>query len=200
MKAATTRTKILEEGLQALSEGGLASVTIGRLAEATGLSKSGLFAHFRSRELLEIALLEETVRLARLNIVEPAMRYPEGLPRLFALVGMWFGWSARAGLRGGCPVAAALFELDDTPCVVRDHVAAMDADWRGLLRDQVREAIDLGHLDAATDADQLVWEFTGIYLAHHSSMRFHRDPKADERSQTALVALLRRSGADPVNL
>ncbi len=149
----TTRTKILEEGLQTLSEGGLASLTIGRLAEATGLSKSGLFAHFGSRELLEIALLEETVRLARLNIVEPAMRYPEGLPRLFALVGMWFGWSARAGLRGGCPVAAALFELDDTPVSCATTLRWWTPNGGISLRDQVREAIDLGHLDAATDAD-----------------------------------------------
>jgi len=200
MKATATRTRILEEGVQALSEGGLSSVTIGRLAEATGLSKSGLFAHFRSRETLTIALLDEAVRLARINVVDPAMRHPQGLPRLFALVGMWFGWSARAGLRGGCPIAAALFELDDAAGEVRDHVAAMDAEWRGLLREQVVEAIDLGHLDASTDPDQLVWELGGIYLAHHSSMRFHRDPQADLRSQTALAALLRRSGADPVNL
>jgi AcrR family transcriptional regulator len=199
MKAETTRARVIEEGLQTLSQGGLASVTIGRLADATGLSKSGLFAHFRSREALELALLEETARLARHHVVEPAMRNPKGLPRLMALVGLWFGWSARAGLRGGCPVAAALFELDDTPGAVRDLVAALDAEWRALLRDHVQQAVDLGHLHAA-DIDQIVWEICGIYLAHHSAMRFHRDPEADRRAQNALVALLRRSGADPANL
>lgn len=200
MKAEATRTRVIEEGLQTLSQGGLAAVTIGRLAEATGLSKSGLFAHFRSREALELALLEETVRMARHHVVEPAMRNPEGLPRLMALVGLWFGWSSRAGLRGGCPVAAAMFELDDMPGVVRDRVAELDEEWRRLLRSHVSQAIDLGHLHAGTDADQVVWELRGIYLAHHSTMRFQRDPEADRRAQTALVALLQRSGADPVNL
>jgi len=200
MKAETTRTRVIEEGLQTLSQGGLAAVTIGRLAEATGLSKSGLFAHFRSREALELALLDETARLAWRDVVEPAMRNPEGLPRLMALVGLWFGWSSRAGLRGGCPVAAAMFELDDTPGVVRDRVAELDEEWRQRLHSLVRQAIDLGHFYAETDADQVVWELRGIYLAHHSTMRFQRDPDADRRAETALVALLRRCGADPANL
>jgi AcrR family transcriptional regulator len=191
---------VIEEGLHVMSAGGLASVTIGRLAEATGLSKSGLFAHFRSREALELALLEETKRLADKHVLEPAIRNPEGLPRLMALVGLWFGWSARAGLRGGCPIAAALFELDDAPGVVRDRVAELDAEWRTVLRDHVQQAIDRGHLNADTDTDQVVWEFGGIYLAHHSSMRFHREPQADRRAQQALVALLRRCGADPADL
>lgn len=200
MKAETTRTRVIAQGLQTLSEGGLASVTIGRLAEATGLSKSGLFAHFRSREMLELALLDETARIAWHHIVEPAMRNPEGLPRLMALVGSWFGWSARAGLRGGCPIAAALFELDDATGVVRDRVAALDEQWRALLGAHVQQAVDLGHLNAGTEVDQVVWELCGIYLAHHSTMRFNRDPEADRRAQNALVALLRRSGADPANL
>lgn len=200
MKADATRARVIEEGLQSLSQGGLAAVTIGRLAEATSLSKSGLFAHFRSRESLEIALIEEAVRVARHHVVEPAMRNPQGLPRLMALVGQWFGWSARAGLRGGCPIAAALFELDDAPGAVRDRVAALDAEWRGLLRAEAGAAVVRGHLHADTDLDQLVWELCGIYLAHHSAMRFHRDPDADRRAQTALVALLRRNGADPADL
>ncbi len=200
MKAETTRNKVLEEGLQALSEGGLAAVTIGRLAEATGLSKSGLFAHFRSREALELALLDQTVALAQRHVVVPAMQEAAGLPRLMALVGLWFGWSARAGLRGGCPIAAALFELDDAAGPVRDRVAALDSEWRALLQAHVTGAIDLGHLHADADAEQLVWELCGIYLAHHSSMRFQRDPHADQRAQDALVALLRRNGADPASL
>lgn len=200
MKAEATRTRVIEEGLQTLSEGGLAAVTIGRLADATGLSKSGLFAHFRSREALELALIEQASQMAFSHVIEPAMRNPPGLPRLVALVGLWFGWSARAGLRGGCPIAAAMFELDDVTGVVRDRVAELDEAWRALLRTCIQEAVDLGHLHAETDADQVGWELGGIYLAHHSSMRFCRDPKADLRAQNALVALLSRNGADPANL
>ncbi|MBU3077343.1 TetR/AcrR family transcriptional regulator [Sphingomonas sp. XMGL2] len=183
-----------------MSRGGLSSVTIGRLAEATGLSKSGLFAHFQSREALEVALIEETARIARRHIVEPAMQVPEGLPRLMALVGRWFGWSARAGLCGGCPAAAAMFELDDMAGVVRDRLVALDDEWRELLRANVGRAMELGHLRGETDVEQIVWELWGIYLGHHSAMRFRRDRQADERAQTALIALLRRSGADPSHL
>lgn len=200
MKTSSTREKVISEGLQTLSQGGLASVTIGRLAEATSLSKSGLFAHFQSREALEIALLEAAAEAGRKHVVEPATLNPEGLPRLMAMVGLWFGWSARAGLRGGCPVAAGLFELDDVPGPVRDCVAALDAQWCELLRERVQQAIDLGHLHHDADGDQIVWELSGIYLAHHVSTRFHRDAGADQRAQTALIGLLRRSGADPANL
>lgn len=200
MRAEDTRTRVVAEGLQSLSEGGLAAVTIGRLAEAAGLSKSGLFAHFRSREALELALLDETARLAQAHVVQPSMESAEGLPRLMALLGRWFGWSARAGLRGGCPIAAAIFELDDAPGVVRERVAALDAQWRALLSTHIQQAIDLGHLHTDIDVAQLVWELHGIYLAHHSSTRFHRDPESDQRAQHALVSLLRRSGADPSHL
>jgi AcrR family transcriptional regulator len=200
MKAESTRSRVVAEGLQNLSEGGLAAVTIGRLAEATGLSKSGLFAHFRSREALELALLDEAAQLAQAHVVHPSLDSAPGLPRLMALVGRWFGWSARAGLRGGCPIAAALFELDDVPGAVRERVAALDAEWRNLLRAHVQQAVELGHLHADTDVAQLVWELGGIYLAHHSSTRFNRDPEGDARAQNALVALLRRSGATPANL
>lgn len=200
MKSTKTRDKVISVGLQTLSEGGLASVTIGRLAQATELSKSGLFAHFHSREALEVALLEAATDLAQKHVVEPAMRSSEGLPRLMALVGLWFGWSARAGLRGGCPIAAGLFELDDVPGGVRDCVASADREWRALLGTAVRTAIALGHLDSDVDGDQIVWELCGIYLAHHVSTRFYRDPEADRRAQDSLVALLRRNGADPTFL
>ncbi|TGX53723.1 TetR/AcrR family transcriptional regulator [Sphingomonas gei] len=200
MKSAATRDKVISEGLQRLSEGGFASVTIGRLAEATNLSKSGLFAHFQSREALEIALLDAARDMAHKHVVEPALRNPEGLPRLMALVGLWFGWSARAGLRGGCPIAAGLFELDDVPGVVRDCVSSADQEWRALLRTAVQAAIDLGHLYPDADGDQIVWELCGIYLAHHVSMRFHRDPHAGRRARHALVAVLQRSGANPADL
>jgi AcrR family transcriptional regulator len=105
-KRATTRSRLLSLGLDTLSAEGLAGLTIGRLAADAQMSKSGLFAHFRSKEQLQLELLEEATKLADAEVVAPAMQAQEGLPRLRALFAKWLGWSSRAGLRGGCPVAA----------------------------------------------------------------------------------------------
>jgi AcrR family transcriptional regulator len=193
MKSHATRIILLHHGLRALSVDGLSGVTLGRLAEAANLSKSGLFAHFRSKEQLEVALLDEAARLARAQVVEPAMVAPDGLPRLRALVERWLGWAPRAGLPGGCPVAAALFELDDSEGRVREHVAMLEREWRELLRSLVASAVALGDLHPETDVEQLVWELCGIYLSHHASARFLRDPAADARAWHAFDALLRRT-------
>jgi AcrR family transcriptional regulator len=178
-----------------MSVAGLSGVTIGRLAEEAALSKSGLFAHFRSKGALQMDLLDAAVRLADAHVVAPAMAEAEGLPRLRALIGGWFGWPGRAGLPGGCPLAAALFELDDETGALRDHLAGLEARWRTLLEALVRRAAELGQFDAETDAAQFVWELGGIYLAHHAASRFLRDPAADARARRALDALFRRAGA-----
>jgi AcrR family transcriptional regulator len=176
-----------------MSEVGVSGVTLGVLAADIGLSKSGLFAHFRSKEALQIALLRQTAQAAGAAVVTPAMEARAGLERLGALVRLWLGWTARAGLRGGCPVAAALFELDDLDGEVRAEVVAMEAHWRGLLAQLTGDAVARGELRADLDVDQFVWELCGIYLSHHASSRFLRDPRADQRAASAFRDLLTRS-------
>jgi AcrR family transcriptional regulator len=161
------------------------------------MSKSGLFAHFRSKEAVQVALLQEMARVANLAVVAPSMDAPPGLPRLRALVENWLGWTTRAGLRGGCPVAAALFELDDVETAVRAEVMAMEARWRGLLNQLTRDAIAAGHLHPDLDVQQFVWELCGIYLSHHASHRFLRDPEAGSRATVALDALIARGRRVP---
>lgn len=192
MKGNDTKERLLRIGLDQMSVQGLAGVTLGRLASASGLSKSGLFAHFRSKEQLQIELLDETTHAAGRVIVEPAMQAAEGLPRLRAVVDLWLGWSGRAGLRGGCPVAAGLFELDDAEGEVRSHAAELEAHWRGQLSQFVLEAKWLGHLSDETDVEQFVWELCGIYLSHHVSNRFLRAGDATDRAKTAMNALIQR--------
>src|ERR1700756_5727350 len=109
----STRDRILHQGLALMSQSGLNGVTLGVLAEQVGMSKSGLFAHFRSKESVQVELLAHMADFARARIVDPAMQVEEGLPRLRELVRRWFGWAQRAGLPGGCPVAAGFFEFDD---------------------------------------------------------------------------------------
>jgi len=191
--AESTRERILDQGLALTSQLGLEGVTLGVLADQVGMSKSGLFAHFRSKEEMQIGLLEHTVEVGAAHIIAPAMNKPEGLPRLKALVTNWFGWAPRAGLPGGCPVAAGLFEFDDLEGPVRKKILEMEAEWRGLLTKTVKEASSLGHLRADLDAAQFVWELCGIYLSHHTSQRFLKSPDADRRAQTAFDALLERA-------
>ena len=190
-----TKERILTEGLNLLTQTGLAGVTVGQLAAKTGLSKSGLFAHFGSKEEIQLGLLEETLRVGASSFVAPAMQKPPGLPRLQAIFEGWLGWTSKAGLPGGCPIAAGLFELDDASPTdpVRLHLQAMEERWRAFLQQLTMEAVAAGELHPALDAAQFVWELCAVYLNHHVSSRFLHDPRATERALTAFAALLDRS-------
>jgi len=176
-----------------MSQSGLDGVTLGVLADQVGMSKSGLFAHFQSKEEVQIELLEYASRFGHARIVEPAMRKPEGLPRLKAVVHHWLGWAPRSGLPGGCPVAAGMFEFDDVESPVRDKIREMEAQWRQFLTALVERSIALGHLRKNLDVEQFVWELCGIYLSHHAAQRFLRSPDADRRANRAFESLIERS-------
>lgn len=193
-KSDSTHQRILGRGLEIVSERGLAGVSLGGLAERAELSKSGLFAHFRSKEELQIELLRAAEEALRREVVLPAMEEPEGLPRLRALVGRWLGWASRSGLPGGCPLYGAAFELDDAEeGPVRDYLAESQRGWSGMLVGLVNEAMALGHLRDDLDAVQFVWELNGVYLSHHVSQRLTRDPEADARALAAFETLVASS-------
>src|ERR1700686_5369834 len=124
--ATSTRERILHQGLALMSQLGLAGVTLGVLADQVGMSKSGQFAHFRSKEEVQIGLLQYMAEFATARVVAPAMKVEEGLPRLKVLVANWLGWTRRAGLPGGCPVAAGLFEFDAIRGAGRNEILAME--------------------------------------------------------------------------
>jgi AcrR family transcriptional regulator len=192
-KALPTHSRILYVGTNLLTTAGFSGVTIGTLAQQSGMSKSGFFAHFGSKEELQLKLLENAAEIAREHVVAPCMGRPKGVARLTALVRNWFGWTTKAGLDGGCPVAAGMFELDDSEGPVRERLLQMESFWRGLLAAQVADAVALGELAADLDIGQFVWELCGIYLSHHASVRFVRDPKADKRAELAFKMLLKRA-------
>ncbi|PWT96990.1 MAG: TetR family transcriptional regulator [Terriglobia bacterium] len=185
----------MQQGLALMSQSGLEGITLGVLAHQVGMSKSGLFAHFQSKEDVQIGLLDYMAELANARVVAPAMRAAEGLPQLNVLVANWLGWAQRAGLPGGCPVAAGLFEFDDVESPVRDKIQELEGRWRNLLTRIVERAASLGHLRPDLDVDQFVWELSGIYLGHHAAHRFLRAADADRRAQIAFQALLERAGA-----
>jgi AcrR family transcriptional regulator len=193
MTAHSTRARIVDRGLDLMSRYGLSGVTLGGLAEDVGMSKSGLFAHFKSKDAVQIALLDRMAEVASRVVVAPAMEAPAGLPRLQTLVGNWLGWTSRAGLSGGCPIAAALFELDDLDGEVRIKVQAMENAWRVVLRGLVTETMASGEFRLNLDPDQFVFELCGVYLTHHASRRFLCDPLADRRAREAFEALIARA-------
>ena len=190
-----TKQRILDHGLNLLTRSGFANVTVGVLAQRSGLSKSGLFAHFGSKEGVQLELLEQTLRVGASTFLEPAMRHPPGLERLRAIVDGWLGWTEKAGLEGGCPVAAGLFEYDDVSAEnpVRQRLLAMEEHWRMFLITSVGEAVAADELRVDLDLEQFVWELSGIYLNHHVSYRFLRDPDANRRAFAAFEALVERS-------
>src|SRR5260370_34057475 len=174
VNAMSTRDRILDQGLALVSQSGLEGITVGVLADQVGMSKSGLFAHFGSKEQVQISLLEHDAEVAAAHIIAPSMKVAQGLPRLRALVKNWFGWTSRAGLPGGCPVAAGLFEFDDIEGPVRNKILEMEGEWRDLLTQMVQQAVTRGHLRRDLDVDQFVWELCGIYLVHDAAHRFLR--------------------------
>ena len=190
-----TKERILAEGADLLSKGGFAQVTVGVLAQRTGMSKSGLFAHFGSKEEVQLDLMDEVVRRSSACFVDPALQLPPGLERLRALVYGWLGWTGKAGLSGGCPMAAGLFELDDVAesDPVRQRLLLLEEQWRELLITITNEVVTAGELARNLDVDQFVWELCGIYLNHHVSERFLHDPAAVTRAHTAFEALVERS-------
>ena len=191
-KSAQTHDRILDRGLDMLSVSSLSGVTIGSLAEAAGLSKSGLFAHFRSKEEIQIRLLQHAETIVNAEVVAPAMKAPPGRPRLDAFMKRWLGWPARAGLSGGCPMAAAMFELDDLDGGVRVHLIEAEARARRGLIALVRAAIDRDAPGADADAEQIVWELRGIYLSHHVSSRLLGEQACDRRAWLAYERLMDR--------
>jgi AcrR family transcriptional regulator len=189
----SSRERILRAGVALMSQAGLSGVTLGMLADKVKISKSGLFAHFRSKEAVQIELLNYMSEFAAECVIRPSLLAAEGLPQLLALVRNWLGWAQRAGLPGGCPVAAGLFEFDDVEGAVRNKILEMESSFRGMLVALVLRAVELGHLRSDLDVEQFVWELCGIYLSHHAAHRFLRSADADQRAQTAFDALLARA-------
>jgi AcrR family transcriptional regulator len=194
-KGERTRATILDEALRMVSKGGLESLTIGTLADATGLSKSGLFAHFGSREELLLAVLghgqEEFTRV----VFKPAMDFPRGTPRLRAMFINWLDWTESAELPGGCPMLGGASEFDDKPGPVRDLLAGGQRTWVETLKRGVRQAVEEGQLDAGTDPEQLAFEMFGIALVVHHHRRLLGYAKARSRALAALESLFDRHAA-----
>ena len=191
-KGERTRAAILDEALRLVSKAGLDGLTIGTLADATGMSKSGLFAHFGSRDELLLAVLAHGQAQFGEVVFQPAMAKPRGLPRLRAMFVNWLDWTESAELPGGCPMIGGASEFDDRPGPVRDMLAGGQRAWIETLKRAVRQAVEEGQLATGTDPEQIAFEMFGIALVVHHHRRLLGYKKARERALAALDSLFKR--------
>jgi len=189
-KGASTRDAVLGHALALASEVGLEGVTIGTLAERASMSKSGLFAHFSSKEALQIAVLDEAVHRFVEKVVAPALRQKRGEPRLKALLDNWLRWANADFMPGGCVFVASIADLDDRPGPVRDRLAESQRDWLETLATSIRIAIDEGHFRKDLDPAQLAHEFLTLAYGMQLISRLMRDPAAERRLRVAVDRLL----------
>ena len=189
-KGEQTRALILDHAIAHASEVGLEGLSIGSLAARLQLSKSGLFAHFGSKEDLQLATLRAAQDLYVKQVFKPALAAPRGLPRLRTLFQKWFEWVDASGLPGGCVILAAAAEFDDRPGPIRDALIAGQKELRGAIAKAVRLAIESGELAADTDPWQLAFELFGIVLAAHHDRHLFDDPRASDRGTKAIERLL----------
>jgi AcrR family transcriptional regulator len=189
-KGAATREGILARSYAMACVNGLEGLTIGAIAEQVGMSKSGVFAHFGSREELQLATLELGGELFLQRVLVPALREKRGLPRLRAIFANWAEW-VRHEQDGGCLFLAAATEYDDRPGALRDRLLQLEASWREQLGHAVRLAIDTGELAADTVPEQLAFEMYALALAVHHDAGLTGYPGAAARGFRAFERLLR---------
>ena len=193
-KGQQTKAAIVDAALRMAAQVGLEGLSIGSLAEAMGMSKSGVFAHFGSRDELQISVIREYYARFEAQVFQPAMAQPRGLPRVRALFENWMRFTS-AELDSGCIFISGAVEFDDRPGPVRDALAeAVDA-WIEAMTRAVAQACEQGHLAADADPRQISFEIHALILALHYEARFMRRPGSMERAEQGFRNILARAGA-----
>jgi AcrR family transcriptional regulator len=195
-KGDETRAAVLDQAVDVARRVGLSGLTIGSLAEQTRMSKSGLFGHFRSKEALQLQVLDHARNRFEEAVARPALRAPRGEARMRELFERWLQWDA---LPGGCPFVAASTEFDDRPGPVRDRVVRDQRDMFDMIATMFRAGVAEGQFGADADAEQFAQDFYGVMLACHHTARLLGDAQAQNRARRAFSALLseaRRSRSD----
>lgn len=190
-KGQQTRAAILDAALRLSSQRGLEGLSIGVLADAMQMSKSGVFAHFGSREELQISVIREYHNRFEAEVFMPALGEPRGMRRLRAMLDAWLQRMS-VELHSGCIYISGAVEFDDCPGPVRDALVDMVRSWHGALHRAIGLAVEEGHLAPDIDPPQLLFELHGLILSVHHDARFLRAPGAIERARVALRGTLDR--------
>ena len=190
-KGQHTKTVIIDAALGLASQIGLEGLSIGAVAEVTGMSKSGVFAHFGSREELQISVIRQYHDRFEAEVFYAAMQKPRGLPRLQALFDNWMEQTS-AEIDSGCIYISGAVEFDDRTGPVRDALASSWSTWQTALRRAVELAQAEGQLSRESDAHQIAFEIHGLILALHYEARFLRNPSAADRARQGFQHILSR--------
>jgi AcrR family transcriptional regulator len=188
-KGELTRAAILDMALDLASRDGLEGLTIGLLADKMNMSKSGVFAHFGSREDLQIEVLKLYHQRFEQEVFFPSMKEPRGIERLKSMYARWIK-RVSVEIASGCIYISGAVEYDDRAGPIREELVAMVQAWQGALLRCVRQAIEIGDLKSDTDADQLVYEMYGLILALHHDARFLRMPGSVDRARVGFDRLI----------
>lgn len=192
-KGLQTKMTIVDAALGLATRVGLEGLSIGALAEATQMSKSGVFAHFGSREDLQIAVVHQYFKLFQSEVFDPAMIESRGLPRVRALFANWMKRVA-IEIQSGCVFISGAVEFDDRPGPVRDALAASVQTWLAAMNRAIVMARECGHLRPDVDEDQMAFEIHGLILAVHYEARFLKKPGSIERANRGFEHILARYG------
>lgn len=190
-KGADTRDRILDQALQLASTDGLEGVSIGRLAQEVGLSKSGLFAHFRSKEELELAVLATATAKFAEVVIRPAFAAPRGEPRVRALFERWLAWERHESIPGGCVFMQLSVELDDRPGAPRDALVLAQRRWLETLAKAASLAIETGHFRPDLDTRLFAFQLYGILSSYYHLKRLLRDETAEGSARSSFELLVR---------
>jgi AcrR family transcriptional regulator len=189
-KGAATKDRIIESALRTASVEGLEGISLGRLATDVGMSKSGLFAHFASKEELQLDVLEAAAARFMDVVVQPAMQAPRGEPRVRSLFEHWLVWERHESLPGGCVFMHAAAELDDRPGPARDALVQWQQQWLDALAKAARIAIDAGHFRADVDPALFAFQQLGLVMGYYHARRLLGDPRAEQHVRQAFDALV----------
>ena len=192
-KGEQTRMAILDTALTEASRLGLGGLSIGGLARLLDMSKSGLFAHFDSKENLQLQVLQSARDRFIVKVVAPALQAPRGIPRLEALFDCWLEWAKAPFFEGGCIFVSTSNELAAQPGPLREYLLSSQRDWLGTIGQMARAAQREGHFSQDLDPEQFAWEFHAITLAYHYFSRLIRDPEAENRARNSFQHLIRAS-------
>ena len=194
-KGQQTKAAIVDAALGLATQVGLEGLSIGALADVMHMSKSGVFAHFGSREELQISVIREYHARFEDEVFVPALQESRGLPRLQALFQHWMRRTS-VEIDSGCLYISGAVEFDDRPGLVRDALADSVRAWLAALHRAVVQAKEAGHLPAEADEQQIAFEIHGLILALHYEARFLKTPGSLARAETGFANILARYGAD----
>ena len=196
MRGSDTRSQIIKTAIRLASREGLEAISLGQIATKVGMSKSGLFGHFKSKENLQLEILQTVADRFAKRVFVPAMKEPRGLPRLQAIHQNWLKWvQGSQELPGGCLLIAAASEMDDQPGPLKDHLKKMQLLLIENLQKAAQIAKDEGHFHAQVDVERMGWYWYSLILGYHHYKRLLNHPRADEFAEHAFAEFLQRCQA-----